>query len=476
MNGAKRRLLAASLLLATTGCVAAPAHKAPDVDLNIPASWQQEESRPLAAPPAGAWWLTFHNERLNAIVQDTLAANHDLRAAVARVEQAAAAARMVSADLKPVVGAGLSANRQRQNFVGFPIPGQESEILTTTATRFGLSIDVAWEVDLWGRLRAGARAALADFTAAAEDMEAARQSLAAQAARSWFAVVEAQEQVHLAEQTVASRRESAAQVRGRYELGLRPSLDLRLAESTLADAEALVARRRSRLNGRVRRLEILMGHYPAGRLLEGSEDVILPTAPPSIPAGLPTDLLERRPDLRAAASRFTAAQQRVLVARRALYPRLILTGSGGTVSNQLKDLVSGDFAVWSLLGGLTQPLFQGGRLRAGVDQADAGRDETMELYAGTLLRAFAEVETALVDEGRLREQEEALTRSTAELAAALRLARDRYTRGVGDYLTVLESQSREFVARSSLLAVRRERLTNRVDLFLALGGGFGDNS
>ena len=475
MNGAKRRLLAAFLLL-TAGCVSAPAHKAPDVDLNIPESWQQEESRPPAAPPAGAWWLTFHNERLNAIVQDTLVANHDLRAAVARVEQAAAAARIVSADLKPVVDVGLSANRQRQNFVGFPIPGQESGVLTTTATRVGLSANVAWEADLWGRLRAAARAALADFTAAAEDMEAARQSLAAQAARSWFVVVEAREQVELAEQTVASRRESATQVRQRYELGLRPSLDLRLAESTLADAEALTARRRSRLNGGVRQLEILMGHYPAGRLLDGSEDVTLPPAPSSIPAGLPTDLLERRPDLRAAASRFTAAEQRVLAARRALYPRLVLTASGGTVSNQLKDLVSGDFAVWSLLGGLTQPLFQGGRLRAGVDQADARRDEAMELYASTLLRAFAEVETALVDEGRLREQEEALTRSTSQLAAALRLARDRYTRGVGDYLTVLESQSREFVARSALLAVRRERLTNRVDLFLALGGGFGDNS
>ena len=219
-----------------------------------------------------------------------------------------------------------------------------------------------------------------------------------------------------------------------------------------------------------------MGRYPAGRLLDGSEDVTLPPAAPSIPAGLPTDLLERRPDLRAAAGRFTASQQRLLAARRALYPRLTLTGSGGTVSDQLKDLVNGDFTVWSLLGGLTQPLFQGGRLRAGVDRAGAGRDETMERYAGTLLRAFAEVEMALADEGRLREQEEALTRSTAELAAALRLARDRYAGGVGDYLTVLESQSREFVARSALLAVRRERLTNRVDLFLALGGGFGDHS
>jgi NodT family efflux transporter outer membrane factor (OMF) lipoprotein len=475
MSGALARWLAASLLL-TAGCVSAPAHKAPDVGPDIPESWQQEESRPAAAPPQGAWWLTFQNDRLNHIVQDTLVANHDLRAAVARVEQAAAAARIVSADLKPVVGAGLSAGRQRQNFVGFPIPGQERKILTTTATRFGLSVDVAWEVDLWGRLRADARAALADYVAAAEDMEAARQSLAAQAARAWFTVVEAREQVQLAEQTVVSRQESVAQVRKRYELGLRPSLDLRLAESTLSDARSLVARRRSLLDGGVRQLEILMGRYPAGRLLDGSEDVTLPPAAPSIPAGLPTDLLERRPDLRAAAGRFTASQQRLLAARRALYPRLTLTGSGGTVSDQLKDLVNGDFTVWSLLGGLTQPLFQGGRLRAGVDRAGAGRDETMERYAGTLLRAFAEVEMALADEGRLREQEEALTRSTAELAAALRLARDRYAGGVGDYLTVLESQSREFVARSALLAVRRERLTNRVDLFLALGGGFGDHS
>jgi len=454
-------------------CVKAPPHDLDDINLETPEAWQQEDGPSPAAPPEELWWLTFDDSRLTEIVEHTLEANYDLRAAVARIDQAVAAARIVSADLKPTVGVGVSGARQRQNFVGLPIPGNSTGVLNTTFTRYGASLDVFWEADLWGRLRARSRAALADVEAITDDVEFARQSLAAQAAKSWFAVVEARQQVELAAGTVASRVESRDQVNARYRMGLRPPLELRLAESTLADAQALEALRRSQLNGSVRQLEILMGLYPAGTFLAADDGVTLPPPPPAIPAGLPADLLQRRPDLRAAANRVLAADQRTLSAKRALYPRLTLTASGGTVTQQLQDLVQGDFKVWSLLGGLTQPLFQGGRLRAGIRQADAVGDESLELYASSVLRAFAEVEITLADEGWLQDQEAALAASTDQLAAAQRLALERYSNGVGDYLTVLESQSREFVARSALLAVRRQRLTNRVDLYLALGGGFG---
>jgi NodT family efflux transporter outer membrane factor (OMF) lipoprotein len=466
-------LTVAITLLAGAACVKAPPHDLDDINLETPDAWQQEAGPSAAAPPEDVWWTTFDDARLADIVELTLEANHDLLAAVARVDQAVAAARIVSADLKPTVGVGLTGGRQRQNFIGFPIPGTGGEVPSATFTRYGVSLDVFWEADLWGRLRAQSRAALADVQAITDDVEFARQSLAAQAAKAWFSVVEARQQVELAAGTVASRRESRQQVSARYRLGLRPPLELRLAESTLADARALEALRRSQLNGSVRQLEILMGLYPAGTFLAADDHVTLPPPPPSIPAGLPADLLQRRPDLRAAATRVLAADQRTLSAQKALYPRLTLTASGGTATQQLQDLVKGDFTVWSLLGGLTQPLFQGGRLRAGIRQADAVGDESLELYASSVLRAFAEVETTLADEGWLRDQEEALAFSAEQLGAARRLALERYSNGVGDYLTVLESQSREFVSRSALLAVRRQRLANRVDLYLALGGGFG---
>jgi len=462
-------------LLTGLACVKLPPQDLVEINLDRPERWQQEDVPSAAAPPEDAWWMTFNDARLAEIIEHTLEANHDLQAAVARVAQAVAAARIVSADLKPTVGVGLAGGRQRQNFVGFPVPGGGS-VLSTTSTRYGVSLDVFWEADLWGRLQAGTRAALADVHAITDDVEFARQSLAAQAAKAWFSAVEAREQVELSAGTVASRRESRDQVNARYRLGLRPPLELRLAESTLADAQALEALRRSQLNGSVRQLEILMGLYPSGTFLAADDHATLPPPPPSIPAGLPADLLQRRPDLRAAASRVQAADQRTLSAKRALYPRLTLTASGGTVTQQLQDLVQGDFRVWSLLGGLTQPLFQGGRLRAGVRLADAVGDESLELYASSVLRAFAEVETALADENWLRDQESALAFSSDQLAAAQRLALQRYSNGVGDFLTVLESQRREFLARSALLAVRRQRLANRVNLFLALGGGFGDNS
>jgi outer membrane protein TolC len=178
----------------------------------------------------------------------------------------------------------------------------------------------------------------------------------------------------------------------------------------------------------------------------------------------------------AAERRLASADQRYLVARRSLYPRLTLTSSGGTASDGLGDLLDGDFRVWSLIGGLTQPLFQGGKLRAGVDAADAGREEVLARYATTVLGAYSEVEVALAAEEFLAEQERHLAEATEQLKAARRLAEDRYEEGVGIYLTVLESQSRALTSESELLSIRRRRLDNRIDLHLALGGGFEEPS
>ncbi len=200
----------------------------------------------------------------------------------------------------------------------------------------------------------------------------------------------------------------------------------------------------------------------------------MPQLPGPVPVGLPAELVARRPDLVSAERRLAAADERLRQARRQLYPRFSLTAGGGTVSDQLGDLVDGDFRVWSLLANLTQPLFQGGRLRAGVDRAAAGSDELLAAYAGLALDAFREVESALAAEQHLIERERHLAEAARQLGAARRLAEDRYRSGLGDYLLVLESQTRELVAESELLSLRRELLHNRIDLHLALGGGFGE--
>ncbi len=198
----------------------------------------------------------------------------------------------------------------------------------------------------------------------------------------------------------------------------------------------------------------------------------MPPLPPPAPAGLPAQLVDRRPDLVAVERRLGAAGFRVSQARAALYPSLRLTGSAGSSSSELDDLLDSDFSVWSLAGNLLQPLFQAGRLRAGVELGEARYREAANLYAQSLLRAFSEVETALTAERLLREQTTALDAAATEAAAAERLAQDRYGRGVGDYLAVLAAQVQALDASSQLLATSRALLDTRVDLHLALGGGF----
>ena len=194
--------------------------------------------------------------------------------------------------------------------------------------------------------------------------------------------------------------------------------------------------------------------------------------PSSIPGGLPAELISRRPDLAAAELRLSAAGHRFDSARRSLYPRLVLTGSGGTSTQEFKDLLDGDFGVWSVMAGLTQPLFQGGRLRAGADQARAASDEILARYAGTVLNAYREVETALVSEEHFELRRQALEEATRQASAARILAEDRYRSGLTQFITVLESQRQAVQAESDLIAARQQLLNNRIDLVLALGGGY----
>lgn len=460
----------AALVLATAACASAPPVRAPQPDLTLPATWTAPDA--AATAPSGApWWTTFGAPGLEAAIAEALERNPNLQAAAARVEQAEAGARAAGAGRQPQLAAAFDATRSRRNFIGFPIPGGDSGVLSTTTTSLGVSLNVSWEPDLWGRLKSGEVAALADRTAAAALYESARLSLAAQTAKAWLAAVEARQQVDLARRTLDSRRETATRVGLRYEQGLRPSIDVRLAQSAVAGAEAALAGRERQLDAAIRQLEVLLGRYPAGTLTAAEA---LPEFGAAVPAGLPADLIARRPDLLAAEMALVASGARVSEARAHLLPQIRLTGSAGTASSALLDLLGGDFAVWSLVGGLTQPLFQGGRLRANVDAAEARREEAVATYAERALQAFAEVELALNADRFLAEQARALSAAHAEAVAAQQVAEDRYFAGLSSYLDVLESQRQAVSAESQWLDAQRLRLATRVDLHLALGGDFPD--
>lgn len=469
--GPRLALLPALALIAAAGCVSAPPPSPRDPGVDVPDTWTalEGDASGRADPVVADWVRLFEDPVLPRLVDEALEHNRDLRAAAARVRRAAAAARVTGADRLPQVGAGLRGSRQRSNFFGLDVPGAEDGVLPVLTTTYGVSLDVAWEADLWGRLRARERAALADQRAALATYRGARLSVAAQTAKAWFAAAAAAEQRDLAARTLESYRETLAGVERRYRRGLVDPLDVRLTRTEVSNAEALLATRERQLSAAARQLEILLGRYPAAAVEAPRR---LPDLPDPVPAGLPAELVGRRPDVVAARLSLAAADSRVVEARRALYPSLSLTASGGTSAPAFRDLLDGDFSVWSLVANLTQPIFQGGRLRANVDVRRAESDEALAAYAGTLLAAYGEVENALAAEQRLAERERALRAAEEEAAAAERLAREEYRSGLTGVLSLLESQRRALASRSDLISVRRERLLNRIDLHLALGGGF----
>lgn len=463
------------LCMGALGCASAPPVRHATPEPSVPEQWLSSSAVEVDAPrrsPSGAtaWWRDLADARSAALVEACLRDNHDLRAVVARVRALSAQARIAGAPQWPQAMAGGDATRSQRNFVGFPIGGAAGNGVTTaTTSAYGVSLSASWEADLWGRLRDGQRAALADVAAAEADLAGVRLSLSAQVLRTYFAAVEARRQFELAEATVASSRLSEEQIEVRYERGLRPALDLRLARSNRAAAEAVLAQRHLALDGIRRQLEMLVGRYPAASLELARE---LPPVPPPVPPGLPADLVARRPDLAAAERRLAAAGARVGEARKALYPRLSLTASGGRSSDGLDRLLDGDYSVWALAANLSAPLFQGGRLRAGVDLAESARDVAVSQYAGQVLAAYGEVERALTAENLLTARETALAETASEAGAALALARTRYNTGLTDLTTLLDSQRRDFAANSQLLSARRQRLEARIDLHVALGGDF----
>jgi NodT family efflux transporter outer membrane factor (OMF) lipoprotein len=435
--------------------------------MDVPAAWSVDATAARGENVA-RWWTDFGDPDLDRVVEEALANNYSVRAAAARVERAAAVAGVTRADGLPSLSAGLDAARRRQNFIGIDIPGAP-DVITSRSNSFGVSLNASWELDLWGRIRSATSAALADLEASAADLAGLRLSIAAQTVRVWFAVIEAHEQVRLAEESVESYRASATRVRERYRRGVRTSLDLRLALSSLANSREALERRRQQLDAASRQLEILLGRYPAGSVETAFE---LPAVSGDVPAGIPAEVLIRRPDVFAAERRVAAAEARVSEARRAFLPRLTLTGSAGTLSDEIQDVTSGDFSVWSIAAGLAQPLFQGGRLLSNLDRSNAAADIALADYASTLLSAFEEIESALFAESNLAEREGHLVEANRQSEEALQLAERQYGSGLIDYITLLETRRQTLRSRSALVAVRRARLDARVDLHMALGGGF----
>ena len=463
------RTLVLAIALSLVGCAALVDRDERRPEVDVPEHWTgaTSEDAHREAGTEEPWWRDFGSPELDEWIDEALKHNRDLAQSVARLRAAGAQARIAAGGREPTVGLGLQGNRQKQIFVGLPIPG--GDVLDSTFTSLGLSLDVSWEADLWGRLSAEQRSAEFEWVASAADLAGARLSVAGATVKAWLAWQEARLQLELAGRSVESFERTENLVQRRFEGGVAELLDVRLAGANASNARALEASRRDAVERSKRQLEILLGRYPGGEL-EAPKG--LPGTPPPPPAGVPGSLVARRPDLAAAEARMLATEERLVAARASLYPQLTLSGSVGRTSNEIGDLIDPDFSVWSIVGSLVQPILQGGRLRAGVDLADARLEEAVAAFEARLLLALNEVESQLVAEEHLATWEEQLQRADEDSRAAQSIAEDRYDAGLSDLLTVLEAQRRALEVESQYWTVRRERLSRRVDLHLALGGGF----
>ncbi len=470
LSAARRRPRRACLVSFTavvlSSCASSPPPQQPELGMALPDAYRAKEDQTTGTLGA-TWWHDFGDPVLDALVAEALQNNRDLAASAARLEAAWTTPTIAGAGALPQVDAGVDAQRAKRLFLGFPFGG--GGVASSTTTTYGLSLNVRWELDVWGRLRAGERAAIADAEATALLHDSARLSLAGQICKSYFAVVEARQQLALAEATATSVGQTEADVRDRFRRGLRSALDAHQAATNLANANANVAARAEQLQRTLRQLDLLCGRYPEGLLAGATE---LPAELPPVPIGLPSELLRRRPDLVAAERQLAAAGCRVDRATAALYPRLSLTASGGTTSTELEDLLDSDFSVFSLGANLLQPLFEGGALRAEVARTEALQRESLAIYQGAVLTAFTEIESALAATSAIDRRRDELVRAARSATLGRDLARERWQDGLTDFLAVSDGQRQAFTAESNRITAERQRLDNRIDLFLALGGGF----
>ena len=446
-------------ILACSGCIRETKDN-PISSLNVPPNWHVATQQ--AKDDKTYWAEDLGDANLTSMIRESWANNPDLSAASRKMEVAREEANMAGAKLLPEAGLALSGTRSKRNLVGF-FPGSNNSFSTES---YGLNLNVSWELDLWGKVRDSRKAAKNAWEASVQDYQAARLSLAGQVSKAWFSAIEANRQVELAEKAENTQSENASYISTRFERGLATALEQNLARATLASTRAGKARRMLQLDLATRTLETLLGRHPRGKRWTV---IKLPEPKKNPPASPPSQTLEKRPDLLAGKLRLEAAGLDKTIARKNLLPSLSLVGGPGSRSREFDELLDQQFRIWSITGNLAQPIFQGGRLRANVRRAEAARMAAVDSYKAAALRAFREVEAALSAESLLKEEHDRLEEAAQASATAADLSWDRYQRGLEGIFATLESRQRAFEAESRLIALKRERLLNRIDLHIALG-------
>lgn len=454
----RRLLLAPLLALLFTGCLMGPNYKRPPITAPEQYYGEQEaaESRSLADSP---WWEIFEDPVLKGLVDEALKNGFDARIAAARVEEARARYGIARSEYYPQVDYQAGANRTRRR--------ETTDSDPQTSTLYTASVGMSWELDLWGRIRRLNESAKAQYLGTEEARRGVLLSLTSDVATAYFELRELDDELEIARRTQLAFQDTYDLFNRRLQGGAASALETSRAEASLADVSAQIPELERAIVAKENQINFLMGRNPQPVV----RDTPMPPLPPPVPAGLPSQLMERRPDVREAEQLLISANANIGAAKAEFFPTLSLTGIFGYASTDLSDFVSkGNF--WSIGAGLFGPLFHGGAIKRQYEAAKAQWEQAKVQYEGTVTNAFGEVSTSLVDRAKLEETVAQRTRSVGAYQEAVRLSNVRYLSGFASYFEVLEAQQQLFPAENSLARTKRDQFLAVVSLYRALGGGW----
>jgi multidrug efflux system outer membrane protein len=465
-HGSARLWLAALGAAVIAGCAVGPNYKRPAVD--SPAVFRGDSAATNRSFADLKWWQVYRNDRLQALIREAFTNNYDLRIAVSRVEQARAFAMQARSQFVPNVDYNGVVSRGRNDLFGSAFP---NNAVTTSSVE--TTLNVFWEVDLWGRVRRLNESARAQFLASEDARRGVRLSLLSAVATDYFHLLELDQELEIVQRTTNSFGESLKIFTQRLEGGTATDLETSRAEAALADATSATPSILEQMSLTENDLCVLLGRNPGP--ISRTEPPVA-ALPPEVPPGLPSALLERRPDVRETEQLLRSANAQVGESVAEFFPKIGLTTFLGKISPQLSAFTLGGANAWGASAEATGPLFEGGRLVGQYRQAKAAREEARLHYQQTLLTAFREVSDALVSRQRLAEIRGQQAREVEALDRAVRVSTERYLAGKASYYEVLEAQQQLFPAELNLARTKRDEMLAVVALYKALGGGWQSES
>lgn len=459
------------------GCKVGPNYKAPTTQLS--ATWTEPLGRgPTTQPIVNTrWWQTFGDPELDSLIERAANANLDLRLATSRIREARAVRRFVKADLYPQVNVGGAYSHNRNSIGAFSGTGGGTIAAPSTGTEFNLynaGFDAAWELDVFGGIRRNVEAATADLQAQYEARNNTLVSLLAETAFNYVQLRGQQERLRIANDNLHAQEQSLELTRTKFRAGLISDLNVSQAEAQVQSTAAQIPSIETSIRQSIHLIEILLAQQPGALSAELTAPKAIPGTPPEIPVGLPSDLLRRRPDVRAAERSLAAATARVGVAVADLYPKFNLTGTLGTQATEPGNLFNSSSIFYSIGPGISWPVFDAGRIRANIDIANARQEQAFLQWEQAVLQSLSDTEVALVAYTQEQARYQRLTASVEANQRSVATATQLYERGLGDFLNVLQAQTALFAAQDAQVISRQTITTNLVQLYKALGGGWED--